>query len=218
MDPPRRSLVPKTFRDMLAVTASTGLLNVTLTVPPQKPTGFPLESTVGHSDRGTPTAPLMGLVDTIAKALGLGLGLLDCEPQPMLQIAKKPTTTISLFAILRRVWHVTTTSSTLPSGAHFRVCWALGALQVLLNGVLSETGPLPNSDPTFHLRLRTCYLPPIPYFISRQFGPAFKSTTSGTASSCTCSIDSRTSGRRRSISSCGASKSSSSWTCKIIFA
>ena len=78
--PPRRLLVPITFKDTLTVTASTGLLNVILMVPPQNPTGFPLESIVGHSDRGTPVVPLAGLIETTAK--GLGLEVVDCEPQP----------------------------------------------------------------------------------------------------------------------------------------
>src|SRR5450631_622196 len=59
---------------------------------------------------------------------------------------------------------------------------------------------------------KTCK--PGTYFMSRQFAPDFKSATSGTASSCTFSMALRTSGRRRSISLCGASNSSSSCTCK----
>jgi hypothetical protein len=94
--PPRRSLVPITFKDTLTVTASTGLLKMTLTVPPQKPTGFPLESTVGHSDRGTPVAPLAGLIETTAKGPGLELG--DCEPQPTTQSDKITTVIINLVA------------------------------------------------------------------------------------------------------------------------
>src|ERR1700704_3851105 len=72
--PPRRSVAPNTLTDIPTVLVSTGLLNVTLIVPPQKPTGFPLESTVGHSDRRTPTAPLTGLIEAIANGPGLGLG------------------------------------------------------------------------------------------------------------------------------------------------
>jgi hypothetical protein len=82
---------------MPTVLVSTGLLNVTLIVPPQKPTGFPVESTVGHSDRRTPTAPSAGLIETIAN--GPGFGLVDCEPQPKVKIARRLTVIASLFSM-----------------------------------------------------------------------------------------------------------------------
>jgi hypothetical protein len=86
----------------------------------------------------------------------------------------------------------------------------------LINGIL---GNWPTAKCWYHFPLFAKNLQPATfYFISRQFGPAFKSTTRGTASSCTCSIALRTSGRRRSISPFGASNSSSSWTCRIILA
>ena len=64
---------------------------------------------------------------------------------------------------------------------------------------------------TLNFRLSTSTHP-----MSRQLGPAFRSTTRGTRRAWTCSMAVRTRGRRRSSSSGGASKSSSSWTCRIM--
>jgi hypothetical protein len=88
--------------------------------------------------------------------------------------------------------------------------------QVLRNGII---GMWPTAKCWYHFPPFAKNLQPATfYFMSRQFGPAFKSTTRGTASSRTCSIALRTSGRRRSSSLWGASNSSSSWTCRIILA